>query len=155
MTYTFDTQLTKGAAAETQLDGFFAQWFDIEPASPAEQRRGIDRTFTPQAGGKPFKVEYKTDWTASKTGNAFVETVSVDTHDKPGWAHTSQADYLIYFLPDDLLIYVLRFATLRRLLARWQREYPVRKIPNKGYYTHGLLVPLREFEQHAAQTISI
>jgi hypothetical protein len=154
-TYTFEKQLAQGEQAETRLDAFFARWYDIQPVCRQDQRRGIDRFFTHKETGARVAVEYKTDWTASKTGNAFVETISVDTTDKPGWAFTSQADYLMYYLPGDLLIYVFKFSTIRRLLPRWQRDYPTRRIPNQGYCTHGLLVPLAEFEQHAHETISL
>ena len=45
--------------------------------------------------------------------------------------------------------------TLRRCLPRWQRQYQARKIPNQGYCTHGLLVPLDEFERIAQRVESL
>jgi len=155
MTYDFKQQLTKGEKGEKNLDAFFAERYEIEPVSMDLQRQGIDRIFTNRETGKRHKVEYKTDWTASKTGNAFVETISVDTADKPGWAYSSKADILIYYLPQDMLVYVVEFPILRRLLPRWETTCVSRKIPNNGYMTHGLLVPLDEFERHALTVISI
>lgn len=152
--YTFDTQLSKGQASEQELDKFFSEWYDIAPVNMDTQRQGIDRIFTRKDNGRVSKVEYKTDWTASKTHNAFVETVSVDTTNKPGWAHSSQADYLIYYVPGDDLIYIIAFTRLRSNLSRW-RTYPTKRIPNKGYNTTGILVPLREFERIAIQVISL
>jgi hypothetical protein len=154
MVYAFKTQLSKGERAEAELTKHFEEWFVIREVSRAEQRAGIDRIFQPKDGGPVLKVEMKTDWTASKTGNAFVETISVDTTGKKGWAYTSQADVLLYYLPDDLLIYWMPFATLRFHLPRWC-QYPTRKITNSGYCTYGLLVPLAEFEKYADQVISI
>jgi len=153
-TYDFDTQLTAGEAAEHVLDNLFAAKFEISVVDRASQRSGIDRVFTRRDGGHRLTIEYKTDWTASKTGNAFVETVSVDTASKAGWAYTSRADFLIYYLPDDRLIYVIQFSKLRRRLDRWNRQYRQKAIPNQGYNTVGLLVPLREFEQLATEVIS-
>ena len=114
MAYQFDAQHADGLAGEAFLDALFSRWYRIRPASAAQQRRGIDRWF--RTTTRRLAVEYKTDHTAARTGNAFVETVSVDTAHKPGWAYTSQADYLVYYIPPDGLVYVLRFAVLRREL---------------------------------------
>jgi hypothetical protein len=154
-TYQFQAQLDKGEQAEAQLDRYFAEWLHIRPATRDEQRQGIDRIYTDRCTGNTLKVEYKTDWTAGRTGNAFVETISVDTTNKPGWAYTSKADVLVYYVPGDELIYWIRFADLRRHLVRWAQKYEARKIPNRGYHTHGLLVPLSEFERIAKQVICL
>jgi hypothetical protein len=151
--YPFHTQQAQGEAGEAVLDRFFSRWYRILPAGRAQQRRGIDRVFV--AGQRRLAVEYKSDSTAAKTGNAFVETVSVDTSRTPGWAYTSQADFLVYFIPPDGLVYVVQLATLRRALPGWLRRYPVRAIPNEGYHTHGVLVPLDEFERLAQRVYSI
>jgi len=99
MTYTFDTQKARGDAGESFLDQVFAADYEVRPATRAEQRRGIDRIFTHRQTGRRLTVEYKTDYKAAHTGNAFVETVSVDTAGKAGWAYSSAADYLIYYVP--------------------------------------------------------
>lgn len=153
--YNFNTQLTDGEAGEQRLDQYFSQWFTITPATAAEQRRGIDRHFLRHRDGQSFTVEYKTDHTAGKTGNAFVETISVDTQNKPGWAITSTAQVLIYHVPDAGTLYIIDLPRLRQHLPRWQKTYPTRQIPNRGYHTHGLLVPLKEFEQIAGQILPI
>jgi hypothetical protein len=152
--YDFMAQLARGARGEDVLDRLFRRWYALTPATQAEQRRGIDRHFVTPAGRR-LTVEYKTDWTAARTGNAFVETVSVDTAGTPGWAYTSQAAYLVYFIPPDGLVYVLTFAALRAQLRAWTQAYPTRAIPNTTYHTHGLLVPLREFEALAETVLSI
>jgi hypothetical protein len=152
--YAFKEQLAKGEKSENKLDRFFAEWYDIKLVGMTEQRQGIDRIFTKKATGEILKIEYKTDWTARKTHNAFVETISVDTTNKPGWAHSSQADYLIYYIPGDELIYIITFVSLRMRLPVW-KKFPVRSIPNRGYNTIGLLVPLCEFERIALEVISL
>lgn len=103
MVHEFHASLKRGELGEAELGRCFAQWFVIEPASKDEQQRGIDRHFTERATGKRLRVEYKTDYMAHRTGNAFIETVSVDAASKPGWAYRSEADVLIYFVVHDLL----------------------------------------------------
>ena len=152
--YNFDTKLKQGERFEAELDTFFSSDYDIQPATRDQQRAGIDRVFTRRDSGNVCRVEYKSDLTASRTGNAFVETVSVDAKNKPGWAYTSQADYLMYYLPKDRLIYIIAFDALRKRLPAWGR-YPSRPIPNEGYNTVGLLVPLTEFERIALEVVSL
>lgn len=108
------------------------------------QRRGIDRIFTHRRTGKVFFVEYKADFYVS--GNAFIETVSVDTTNTPGWALTSEADILIYYFVrlDDA--FVLPMAVARRI-AKAPSRYPLVSVPNKGYMTKGLLVPVPVLEE--------
>jgi len=89
-------------------------------------------------------VEYKTDHTAARTGNAFIETISVDSEQKAGWAFTSQADVVLYYVPGRDQVYVLRTTAVRSRLPFWLQACEVRQVPNDGYHTHGLLVPLDE-----------
>lgn len=155
--YDFQTQLRQGQQGEDDLDQFFADRYAIDQASYDQQRQGIDRIFTDLATLLPITVEYKSDRTASRTGNAFVETVSVenDQGSKGGWALSSQAEFLLYYLPDDRLVYVLRMARLRGRLERWGQRCRTRRIPNEGYCSVGLLVPLDEFERIAVQVVSL
>jgi hypothetical protein len=155
MTYTFDEQKASVAPGLLFLDQWFAREYEVRPATQEEQRRGIDRLFMHLQTGKRLTVEYKTDYKAARTGNAFIETVSVDTTGKAGWAHSSEAECLIYYIPGDGLMYVLALEVLRRELPRWMRQYPVRAAQNEGYATHGVLVPLDEFERHAEVVINV
>jgi hypothetical protein len=151
--YSSDTQLAMGVQGEEALDQFFGRWYDITPVDMTAQRAGIDRVFVERESKQSFTVEYKTDATAGRTGNAFVETISIDPNPgqhrlarRLGWAVRSQATALIYYIPDPETIYLISMRRLRRQLPRWREEYPVRRIPNRGYHTVGLLVPLDEFE---------
>jgi hypothetical protein len=153
--YDMDRQLKKGEAAERYLDSLFGSQFDIRRATRAEQRKGIDRIFTRPYDGKEFRIEYKADKTAAKTGNAFVETVSVDTDNIPGWALTCQADYILYYIVGTGRVYVMRPKDIQKRLKRWAYHYPERHIPNGSYQTIGLLVPLHEFEQAAVKLVGL
>lgn len=148
-THDFGDKLKEGQRAEAFLDRFFSRDYFIAPTTRAEQRQGIDRWFTRRTSGARFAVEYKSDKAASRTGNAFVETTSVDTAGKAGWAFTSHADVLVYYLPDDELLYVLTMPKLRAVLPTWIAGYPKRPARNREYNTWGLCVPLCEFERHA------
>jgi hypothetical protein len=148
MTYTFGAQKARGDVGEAFLDQVFAAEYEIRPATRPEQRRGIDRIFVHRPTGRRLAVEYKTDY-------------------KAGWAYSSEADYLIHYIPGDELIYVIALEVLRRELPRWVREYPLRAAQNAcacatgagegdATHAHGVrLVPLDEFEEHAEAVISI
>lgn len=151
--YDMRQQLKKGEAAERYLDSLFEDEFAIRPATRQQQRQGIDRIFTRRSDGREYRIEYKADKTAARTGNAFVETVSVDTYSKPGWAYTCRSDYIFYYVVGDGPVYILKPADIKRRLDRWAAQYEKRRIPNSGYHTEGLLVPLEEFEKMAIQIV--
>jgi hypothetical protein len=148
--YDMFEQLAKGELAEAHIDRFYAGIFHTTPATRAEQRTGIDRHYTHKETGKSHTIEIKTDWTATRTGNAFIETTSVDTMDIPGWAYSSQAEWLFYYLPDQNELCVITFAALRQQLPDWIDEYPERVARNATYHTKGILVPLAVFKIHCA-----
>lgn len=154
MIYDFRTQLQEGQRAEILIDHLLEANFRIERATREQQRQGIDRILTHWQTGQVWRAEYKADLQAQSTGNAFVETISVDKELKLGWAITSEADLLFYYIPGDGLIYILKFEALRMNLPRWIRRYPFRTIRNRGYATHGILVPLHEFEVLAEEVVS-
>lgn len=110
-----------------------------------EKAEGYDRIFQ-YPGGTEYKMEYKTDFQASVTGNVFIETVSMDIYDKPGWAYTSKADYLIYYIPGASKLLVIPARTIRLKIERWKSMYPELRVENKGYCAYGVIVPLVEFE---------
>lgn len=154
-TYDFNKQLSKGEDGEQRLDEYFSVKFDIQQVSRDGQRRGIDRVFQCRETGKTETIEYKTDLKARYTHNAFIETVSVDTNKTRGWAFTTKADKVFYYVPGDELVYVLEPATVRELLDNWQKRYPVRAAQNKNYKTFGVCVPLSELEICAIEVISL
>jgi hypothetical protein len=100
--YGFNQQLKQGQISEKMLDDFFSQHgYDIVSMSDnlEVQKTGIDSIFTVKKSGNSFPVEYKTDTLTYKTGNIFIETVSISRKGRdivPGWIHTSKAKFLIY-----------------------------------------------------------
>lgn len=158
--YDFRKQLKSGKAQERYLDSLFADDFYIKEATREQERQGIDRIFTKRANGHKYTVQYKADATAARTGNAFIETVSVDNRNIKGWAHTCTADYIFYYVVGVGPIYIVKPKDIRRKLAGWGRKYHTQPIPNKKYgkliyNTIGLLVPLDELERIAVQVVNI
>ena len=154
--FTQSQQWVSGQFVADFLDDLFgARGWAITPTSPHEERVLClgDRHY--RRDGAHYTVEYKSGLQTARTGNVFLETISVDSVNKPGWAYTSQADYLAYYIPPDGLVYIIRFEVLRSQLPRWERRYPVRRIANEGYHTQGLLVALREFEACAEAILSV
>jgi len=156
--YDFNTKLTQGEKYEELIQNYLSPWFEIQAVSMEYQKNGVDRLFIYKqpikvnigddeiTARKRYSVEIKTDFTAAKTGNAFIETISVDKDSKEGWAFTSISQLLFYFIPPKKLLYAIEMPKLKRKLTDWLEAYPTRAIPNKGYSTHGVLVPLNELE---------
>lgn len=155
----FFQSLGFGKDGESFLDKHFSKWYDICPATRAQQQKGIDRVFTRRDDGRRYTIEYKCDATAARTGNAFVETVSVDSAGKPGWALTCSADFIIYYIVGRGPAYVIRPKEIKKRARKWERRYPKRTIPNKKsgyrYNTIGVLVPLAEFERIAYDVLAL
>lgn len=149
--YSFGERLRAGSTAEALLDMFFRQWFEVEVVDGKLQAQGVDRLFRGQPLDDALAVEYKADHMADRTGNAFVETVSVDSEGKPGWLWTTKADALVYYVHTDGggYGYVIDPAAMRRRGYKWTRRYPVKTVSNREYHTYGVLVPLDKLERLA------
>lgn len=155
MTYSFNRQHDRGKDAERFIYELFQPAFNVIPAERYLQDAGVDFLFTDRTTNKTWQVELKTDSRAARSGNAFIETVSVKRPGEEirGWAYTSEADWLLYFLPQLPRIYRLSFEELRVELPAWVSRYPVRSIPNKTWETIGLLVPLSELYRVSNEVI--
>jgi len=140
--YDFDEQLVEGQEAEAFLDIVFSKYIYVEEVSMYYQRKGIDRMFTD--GEKIIAVEYKADRKASMTGNAFIETTSVSSTGEPGWARKTQADWIVYFLPQEMVAYLIPAKEMKARLSKWLNTYRIGKAYNQGYFSTGVLVPIEE-----------
>lgn len=149
----FTTKLREGEEGESFLDQHFSSSFEIFTVGMDDQRRGIDRIFV--ANGREYKIEYKTDSRAKQTGNAFVETVSVDYQNKPGWAYYSEADWLIYYTTGVEVIYIIQMRRIKENLPKWESMFRTVPSYNNGYRTLGIPVPLDIFERIAERVDSV
>ena len=84
----------------------------------------------------------ESDWKAAVSSNMFLETVSVDTYDIPGWAYTSIAQYLLYFIPPANIFYMLPMAEIKRKLSDWLVGRNPIRVRNREYSAYGVLLPL-------------
>lgn len=153
--YDFDTQYKFGKDGELFLDKYFNKWFDISPVDRVDEKRGIDRKYIHKSSGTKFTVEYKTDKTASKTGNVFIETISIDSQDKPGWVINSQAQLLVYLIPSKIVLIADMMKVKYKFMHEWINYYDLKIIKNDGYNTIGMPVPIEEFEKCCFNTIHL
>lgn len=149
--YRFQAQRNRGYEGEKMLDKMFAKFFDVRRATASQQRQGIDRVMTGNEHRQVIHVEYKTDYAAASSGNAFIE---VACDGKPGWAHTTQADFIAYFVPGKHA-YIVRPATLRSHLAEWEGRFEKRTVLNAAYTATGLLVPLPYLAEISEQIYAV
>ncbi|WP_019502358.1 hypothetical protein [Pseudanabaena sp. PCC 6802] len=149
--YDFNVQHEIGKKGEQILDRWLGTTYKITDVShdPKYQGVGIDRILT-RPDSSVITVEYKFDLAAKRTGNLFFETVSIDCKSIPGWGWSSQADYWIFLIPDQEIL-IIKPPSLRALIWRKYRENSEKQIPNRGYNTLGLPIPLSEVRKIATQ----
>jgi hypothetical protein len=142
---THTPQYRNGKNVEAFLDQYFRlRGWSIRPTTSYEERVLClgDRHFS--KADMTFLIEYKSGLQTAATGNLFLETVSVDRVNKPGWVYTCQADFIFYAALLNQKILIFRPHTLRRqidMLKSRYREVSTKKQQNDGYNTLGVLVP--------------
>lgn len=144
----FDESFVQGLKGEAYLDNFFARTYpdmSISEVSRDEQRKGIDRTFN--NGTRQWNVEYKTDYMTNRTGNIFLE-MTVNHYPKPklGWVVGSQADVLVYYIPE-YAVFSLSFSLLRSKLDDYVKQLIWKVVKNEKYSAYGMILPLKRFER--------
>lgn len=150
MAHDFADKLKEGHAYETEIDARLARWFRARPVPQGMEWHGVDRVL-PSSSGIEYTAEYKADSRAAETENVFIEIQSSDRSCRNGWALTSWAQLLFYYLPQTKCLYAVDMTTLKRELPGWRKRFSDAAAPNKGYCTTGLLVPLVEFEKIAVK----
>lgn len=145
--YEFFEQREKGKTAEKQLDAFFSKWYQIKTITVDDELKDhYDRIFT--RGDIETTVEYKTDFKAHETRNAFIELTSCKEKNTMGWIHTSKADRLIYFVPETKEVYIVKLMYLRMATPYYSKKFGIRTCTNKRkdgiiYHSEGFLMPLQ------------
>lgn len=155
MSYSFSEQLQAGKNAEHYLDRWLVRTHHLWPATDQEESIGIDRWARHLLSGQRYSLQYKADQKALSTGNAFVETCSVRRNqccEVKGWAYTCTANWLLYWVVGGSLFFV-RPDLLAHQVTNWLNLHPLRRVPNDGYETEGLLIPLPEFERIARMVV--
>lgn len=151
--YRFTEQLDVGKRGERFIDSLFAPTQHIQPVDLSlELIAGIDRIWKSKADGRVVGVEYKTDTTATRTGNMFIETTSNDENGKTGWVYSSLSQVIVYFIPDVELI-VMNTLELKRHLPELMEGRKVMVIPNRGYNTRGFCIGTDEIKNYSRLTM--
>lgn len=150
-------QFKQGKEVEAFLDEYF-RWrgWAIYPMSDYDERTLHlgDRYFVNEE--QVLKIEYKSGIQTGYTGNLYLETVSVDVLNVPGWVYTSQADYIMYAALLNERILIFRPGRLRAAIEHLRaqfREVATSHNQNDGYNSQGVLVPLAYAEQHLADKV--
>lgn len=147
-------EFEKGLAGEAALDSLLLGLGKMEEATREQQRAGIDRILTGH-GGRRLTIEYKTDYKGDKTGNCYIETLSVSVSNKKGWAYTSTADRILYLMADSGTVYCLEPDEVRKLIDKWIEKYRTVRVYNQNYYGEGVLVPVPVIQEAARWTRSL
>lgn len=119
------------------------QWFNITLTERRDdQSLGIDAIYENKKTGDTFTVEVKTDEVAGRTGNVFMEVVSVDHPIRAGWLWTCRADKLLDWLPVQRQLLIFEPHQLQTNIRDWTTNYGIKPVQNDGYQTYGCPVPL-------------
>jgi hypothetical protein len=142
--YDFDRQRWQGSRGEQVMRRFLEQFGTVVDATWQQQRDGIDFILTCH-DGRRYGVECKTDRTAARTGNLFMETqawINADGSSKPGFIF-SLAHIFLFWVPDLHCIYQIPASDIKNRIQRWARTYGEREIANARWTTVGVPVPLK------------
>lgn len=149
--FTFTEKFNQGMNGEILMDEFFSKWFHIKKMnSNSQEVFHYDREFTPKS--KPcesFRVEYKTDLMAVRTGNFFVETDMSDGVN--GWLYKTCADWIAVLIGKEIYlvdINVLREAIrLNKNIYKQRNSKSTKKFNNQHYHSIGYLMPMKDLER--------
>ena len=122
-TYDLKAQLSLSRVRDKEIDKHFADKWHIQTVSRDLERAGIDRIWTHRETGRRWSVEYKHDTLAHKTGRVFVETASVVEAGKKGWAYTSCARVVVYYVVAGEYAFVSRMDEIERKLPWWEATF--------------------------------
>jgi len=132
-----------------KIDKTFSQWYEIYSMPLTIDKIGIDRIWKDKERKVFYSVEYKADERAADTGNAFIETISVDTSDKPGWAYTCAAQLICYYVPRWHRAWMVSTMSIKNNIKEWEQKYRTVSAQNNGYKTYGIAVPWDVFVNHS------
>ena len=139
--YTFKEQHKKGTAAEQLIDEFISDKFHykITPVSLELQLLGADRIWYTPAGFR-YLAEYKTD--TYTNGNMFIEVIQNQRTNSIGWAYSSVANYLVYYLINMDRLYILDMQEFKRKFEGWIEDTPRKAARSKAGTAYGIPFPL-------------
>ncbi len=161
MNYDMQEQLRLSRLRDSEIDKHLSDDWRISGEVPREMERlGVDRVWVHRKTGRRHTAEYKHDTLAHKTNRAFVETWSVERK-KRGWAYTSCAQILVYYVVGGEYAFVCRMEDIERRLPFWEAHYPTKhattfdRRTGESYRTVGVCVPLPVFRGAASRVVEV
>lgn len=144
----FSDKLAQERIQSEILDKNFSEQHYVLPVPLELDKKGIDRVFVSRETYEPMTMEYKNDFRAAETGNAFIEVCSVHKEEceKLGWAHTCNAEFLVYHVVGDAVAYIVDVELLQAKVDEWRKLHREAKSFNPTYHSVGILVPLSEIK---------
>lgn len=146
------------------LDEYFSKdWevFNLERFKPdvraAFQGFYIDRLFIHQEHRTRYFIQYVVDeGEFGAGGNMFIETNITGGKPRKGWAYTSTASILVYYIPAREEIILITTLAVRNRVKYWFKQYPKRVVDEAdGIQRVGVVVPVKEVVKHAWAHIQI
>ena len=131
-----------------QLNG----WNVVDQSQNSDYwKKDID--FIAYKGNEIKTVEVKWDNSIASTGNMFIELLTDERLNKPGWITFCQADIIMYGSSHENLFYVFATDDLREYLKTYENRYQTRKaidydsLGRVRKLSIGALIPIEEFCQ--------
>lgn len=158
MNITQTDQFKHGMDVEAWLDTYFTQLgYEVHRTTPHQERVECKGDRRLLRNNTEHWIEYKSGIQTFYTGNIFLETISVDTANVPGWVYTCQADAIVYAALLNHKLLFFRPPHLREhidaLKTRF-RTVKTSKGQNIGYNTHGVIVPLNYAERELCYRVT-
>ncbi len=153
--HNFDDRLDSSKKYSKELDSVFSKWYEVFSTPLVIDKIGIDRLWKEKEWKVFYSVEYKADEVTAKTQNAFIETVSVDTQNKPGWGYTCAAQILVYYVPQWHKAWLISPMTIKKHIEEWRKKYREVSAQNEGYKTIGIAVPWSVFTNYCYAAVDI
>lgn len=144
--HNFNESVNRSEEHNKKLDSFFSKWYEIIRMPLTTDKIGIDRLWSDKETHVKYSVEYKADERTADTKNAFVETVSVDKTNAPGWAYTCAAQFIVYYIPQWNKAWIMNTIAIKNRVEEWKQKYrQVKAVNENGYTTYGIAVPFSDF----------
>ena len=132
MIHTFGKSKIYGDKGEYALGNYLRNnpdFCDIEKiVSAEEQKKGKDWKY--KSAGTDYYIDVKTDswW---KTGNIAIETISDEARGVVGWLYKNECDFIYYYFPDSLDLYIIPMNSLREWCEENIAIYRIIPVPNR------------------------
>lgn len=162
MFFDFSKQLEIGERYEALLaKSLRLGGYKVKPVRElAFQKMGVDAYIHGPTTGI-LTVQFKADERAGDTGNAFIETHIKSGEGEElarGWAWTTMALVIAYYIPTYEHIWMIDTMKLRRALPFWSRRWPISnpvttRRNGSEWSARGLLVPLDSLERQVCTEV--